>query len=70
MSTGTILILVFGVAMVALHLRGHRSHVGHAGGCGGNRAVNSEAAQRVDSADCPRERRRRPRVSALPLPRG
>lgn len=44
MSTGTILILLFAFAMVAMHLFGHRGHGGHAGhgghggGCGGGHA--------------------------------
>lgn len=51
MIAGTILILVFAVAMIAMHLRGHGSHGhgshgglggGHGGGCGGSHG-NSEA---------------------------
>jgi hypothetical protein len=50
MSIGTILIVVFAVAMIAMHLRGHGSHGGgqgghgggHGGGCGGGHG-NSEA---------------------------
>jgi len=41
-STGTLLILVLAVAMIAMHLRGHGTHGGGHGGGGGSHG-NSEA---------------------------
>jgi hypothetical protein len=36
MSLTTALIILFFVAMIAMHLRGHGGHSSHGGGCGGH----------------------------------